>query len=164
MFLYPNAYLDSVLDIDEKFLKKNNIKGLLLDVDNTLIDFDKKLSKEIIAWSDRTKALGIKMCILSNTNKYEKVKTVSEKLDIEFIYFAKKPSKKGFLKGRDKLGLDVKNIAIVGDQIFTDIIGGNRVGMFGILVKPIDDRDIFITKIKRPIEQWIINKYNKGRK
>ena len=106
------------------------------------------------------------MCILSNTNKLYKVKKVAETLDLEYLYFAHKPNKKGFKKAKSILNLEPQNIAVVGDQIFTDVYGGNRCNMFTILTKPIDERDIAITKIKRPFEKIVIKKYlkNKGEK
>lgn len=159
MILYPDFYYDSVADISLKTLEENNIKGLILDVDNTLIDYQKNLDEKIIKWVDELKKNDIKFCIVSNSNKREKVKAVAEKLDIPYFYFAKKPLKFGFRKAKLLLNLEFKNIAAVGDQILTDVIGANRCGMFSILVKPIHERDILITRVKRPIEKCIINKY-----
>ena len=166
MNIYPKAYLKTVTDITLDFLKKNNIKALILDVDNTLIDYDKNLPEETIMWAKELKQQGIKLYILSNSNKKEKVKTVAEKLQIEYEYFGKKPLKIGFKKVQKKLEEKPENIAVVGDQILTDVLGGNKVGMFTILTKPIDERDIAITKIKRPFEKLVIKKYlkNKGEK
>ena len=101
------------------------------------------------------------MYILSNSNKKEKVKTVAKELDLEYEYFAKKPLKSGFKKVQKKLQEMPECIGIVGDQIFTDVIGGNRCKMFTILVEPIDEKDIWITMLKRPIENLIKNKYKK---
>ena len=137
-------------------------------MDNTLIDYDKNLPKETIEWAKELKNSNIKLYILSNTNKKEKVKTVAEILGIEYIYFAKKPLKTGFKKVQERLKEPAQNIAVVGDQIFTDIIGGNRCKMFTILVEPIAEKDIWITMIKRPLENAIKKKYyknlNKGSK
>lgn len=162
MILYPNAHLNNVREITTNFLQKNKINALILDVDNTLIDYDKNLPKETIEWAKELKNSNIKLYILSNTNKKEKVKTVAEKLGIEYIYFAKKPLKTGFKKVQEKLKEPAQNIAVVGDQIFTDIIGGNRCKMFTILVEPIAEKDIWITMIKRPLENAIKKKYHKN--
>lgn len=166
MKLYPDLYLTNVKEITLELLNKNKIKGLILDVDNTLIDFDKNLLEGVKQWCDNLKQNNIKMCILSNTNKIKKVEKVAKILDLEYLYFAHKPNKKGFYKAQKLLGLKVNEIATVGDQVFTDVLGGNRVGMFTILTKPIDERDIIITKIKRPFENAVIKKYlkNKGEK
>ncbi len=112
-------------------------------------------------WCNNLKGQGIKFYILSNTNKKQKVEKVSKELDVPFIMFAKKPFKSGFMKVQKELEIDNKQIAVVGDQIFTDVIGANNVNMFSILTKPIDKRDILVTKIKRPIENLIIKKYLK---
>ena len=159
MCIYPKEYFNSVTDITIEFMEKNNLKGLILDVDNTLIDYHKNLDEKIIEWCKDLKEKNIKMCILSNTNKLEKVTKVANALDLKFYYFAKKPLKFGFKKAQKYLGLEAQNIAVVGDQIFTDIIGGNRMKMFPILVKPLAEKDIIFTKIKRPIENLVIKSY-----
>lgn len=164
MLLYPDAYLENIKDITLDFLNKNNIKGLILDIDNTLIDYDKKLLNGTEEWCENLKNNGIKLMILSNTNKVKKVERVAKILDLEYIYFAHKPNKKGFFKAKEKLGLEPNKIATVGDQVFTDVWGGNRVGMFTILTKPIDKRDILITRIKRPFENVVIRAYLKQMK
>ena len=161
MILYPNLLLNSVKDITIKILKQNNINALILDVDNTLIDYKKRLSEEIIKWSKEMKKEQIKLYILSNTNNKEKVQNVANKLEIPYINIAKKPFKKGFLKVQKELKEKSENIAVVGDQIFTDVIGGNRCKMFTILVEPIDKKEYWYTKWKRPIENTIKNKYKK---
>ena len=112
-------------------------------------------------WCNNLKGQGIKFYILSNTNKKQKVEKVSNELDVPYIMFAKKPFKSGFMKVQKELGIENKQIAAVGDQIFTDVIGANRVKMFSILTKPIDKRDILVTKIKRPLENLIIKSYLK---
>ena len=161
MILYPDAHLNNVREITTNFLQNNKINALILDVDNTLIDYDKNLPKETINWAQELKKNDIKLYILSNTNKKEKVKTVAEKLGIEYMYFAKKPLKTGFKKVQKILKEEPQNIAVVGDQIFTDIVGGNRCKMFTILVEPIAEKDIWITMIKRPLENAIKRNYHK---
>lgn len=155
MKIYPNEYLKSVKDINIDFLNKNNIKALILDIDNTLIDYYKNLEESIIQWAKKMKENGIILYILSNTNKEEKVKTVSKALDIPYEFFAKKPSKKGFIKIQNKINIKPENIGVVGDQIFTDIVGGNRCNMFTILVDPVDKKDYWYTAWKRPLEKII---------
>lgn len=161
MILYPKAYFKNVREIDIEFLKKNNIKGIILDVDNTLINYYKEFEQGTEQWVKNMKGQGIKLCIVSNTNRLEKVKMVARKLELPYFYFAKKPFKFGFLKAKKVMNLKNENIAAVGDQLFTDVIGANRCKMFSILVDPIEEKDIWITRLKRPIEKKIINKYLK---
>ena len=141
MNVYPSLYLDSVKNINPTLLKKNNIKGLILDVDNTLIDYYRNLVDGAEKWCEELKNEGIK-CM-----------------------FAKKPLKSGFKRALSKLELKPEEVAVVGDQLFTDVIGAKRMNMFSILVKQVGEKDIFITKLKRPIENAIIKKYlEKGKK
>ena len=121
--LYPNLYLKKVEDITIEMLMKNKIKLLILDVDNTLIDYYKNLSEEVIKWAKEMRGQGIKLYILSNTNNKEKVEKVAQKLEISYKHFAMKPLKKGFKKIEKETNIKPENIAVVGDQIFTDIIG-----------------------------------------
>ncbi len=162
MNIYPKAYLNNVQEITIQFLLENKIKALILDVDNTLIDYYKNLSKDVIDWAHRLQGQGIKMYILSNTNKKEKVETVANKLEISYRLFARKPSKSGFLKIQKEINVEPENIGVVGDQIFTDVIGGNRCKMFTILVDPVTPKDYWYTAWKRPIENKIKQKFKKG--
>ena len=161
MIFYPNGYFNKVSEISLEYLKENNIKGLILDVDNTLIDYYRNMSEETVEWANNLKQNGIKMCILSNSEKQEKVKSVAEQLGLEYSYFGMKPLKKGFKKAQKMLGLESSEIAAVGDQIFTDVIGSNRMKMHSILVEPIKEKDIWVTKLKRPIENYIKREYLK---
>ncbi len=159
MIFYPKGYFKKVSDINLEYLNQNNIKGLILDVDNTLIDYYRNMAEDTIKWANELKQAGIKMCILSNSNKQEKVKEVARKLELEYSYFGMKPLKRGFKKAKGMLDLENKEIAVIGDQLFTDVIGANRMKMFSILVEPIEEKDIFVTLMKRPIENYIKSKY-----
>lgn len=161
MTFYPEAYLNSILDITFEFLQQNEIQGLILDVDNTLIDLDRNMLPGTKEWIDRLKENKIRFCILSNSNKKKKVQKVAEDLEIPYFYFGKKPFKGGFQKAAQVMKLENENIGVVGDQILTDIIGARRCKMYPILVKPINQKDIFITKVKRPFEKMIIDRYQK---
>ena len=161
MNLYPNEYVARVEDISIEFLKKNKIKALILDVDNTLINYAQKMEATVIEWTKNMIKNGIQLYILSNTNNKKKILNVSGKLGIKYIYFAKKPLKLGFLKIQREFNIPAENIGVVGDQIFTDIIGGNRSKMFTILVDPIEVKEFWYTAFKRPIEKKIIENYRK---
>lgn len=161
MILYPNAYFNKVEDITIDFLRKNNINALILDVDNTLIDYNKVMSKSVEKWANMLKQNGFKLYLLSNTSHKEKVEAVAQKLGVRYRNLAKKPFKTGFFKVQKDLSEKAENIAVVGDQIFTDIIGGNRSKMFTILVEPRDKKDFWYTAWKRPIEKVIKKKYMK---
>lgn len=161
MILYPNIYLKNVKEITYDMLKKNNIKGLILDVDNTLIDYYKKMPDGTKNWCENLRNCNIKFCIASNSNNKDKIKQVANTLNIPYISFAKKPLKMGLNRARKIMNLENEEVAVVGDQIFTDVLGANRCKMFSILVEPIMEKDMLITIIKRPIENLIKNGYNK---
>ena len=148
MFLYPKLYLNSVKEITLQMLEQNNIKGLILDVDNTLIDFDKKMPEGVKEWAENLKQNNIKLYIVSNSNHKEKVEKTAKTLDIPYTYFAKKPLKGGLNKAKKNMELPSEQIAVVGDQIFTDVIGANRAKMFSILVKPINEKTSGLQKLK----------------
>ena len=158
MNIYPDAYFKKVEDINVEFLNKNKIKALLLDVDNTLVDHTKKMTENVIKWAKELKGQGVKLYILSNTNDKQKIEDIVKQIDIPYQYFAMKPLKKGFKKAQKELGEKSENIAIVGDQIFTDVIGGKRNNMYTILVEPIKEKDFWYTAWKRPIEKKIKNR------
>ena len=157
--IYPKEYFNSVKDIKIEFLNKNNIKGLILDVDNTLIDYHQNFAEEVKQWLKNLQGQGMKLCLLSNSNKKEKVKKIADEFGIPYRIFAKKPLKSGFLKVQKQMKEKTENIAVIGDQIFTDVIGGNRCGFFTILVEPIHEKDYWFTAWKRPIEEKIKNNY-----
>lgn len=165
MIFYPDIYVDTIKDISYDLLEKNHIHAIILDMDNTLIDFETNVLDGAIQWCNSLQKKGIKLLIVSNSNKKEKLEKVSKELGINFILFAMKPFKFGLKKAIKQLGEKPENIALIGDQIFTDVVGANRCNMFSILVKPLDEKDIWITVIKRPIENYILRKYlEKGKK
>lgn len=161
MKIYPKLYCKNILEVTPEILKENNIKALILDVDNTLLDFDLKIIDGLEDWGKTMKENGIKCIILSNSNKETKVKMVADLLGIEYIKFAMKPLKRGFKRAQKRLEIPSENIAAIGDQIFTDVIGANRSKMFSILVKPLAEKDLWMTRFKRPIENLVIKKYLK---
>lgn len=159
MILYPKLYCKNVLEITPDYLKNNNIKALILDVDNTLLDFDLKILDGLESWCENIKNNNVKCIILSNSNKETKVKMIADLLKINYIKFAMKPLKRGFKLAKKELNIPEENIAVVGDQIFTDVIGANRMKMHSILVKPLAEKDLWMTRFKRPLENFVIKKY-----
>ena len=112
MLIYPKRYIENVTQITIDFLKENNLKAIILDIDNKLIDFNKNMLKGAKEWCNNLKGQGIKFYILSNTNDKEKVEMVANELELPYIMFAKKPFKSGFLKAKEKLGLENNQIAV----------------------------------------------------
>lgn len=162
MLLYPKKYLNSVKEITIEFMNENCLKGIILDVDNTLVDYYKQIPKGIKEWAALMKQNSFKLFIVSNSNNTKKVESIAKALGVEYINLAFKPFKRGFLKAAKKMNLEPVEIAVVGDQIFTDVLGANRSKMFSILVKPLNEKDLFITRFNRTMEKRIIKKIEKN--
>ncbi len=158
---YPKVILDKVQDISIEKLDKNNIKGLILDIDNTLVpEHMKEADENAVKWIERIKGAGFKLCIVSNASKKRVIK-FNERLQLYAIHRASKPGTKAFEKAGRLMDFKNENIAVVGDQIFTDIYGGNRVNMFTILVTPIHKRESFFVMMKRLPEKLVLRSYYK---
>ena len=162
--IYPNEYFDKIDKITIEYLQKNKIKALILDMDNTLINVKEDMPENIENWAKGLKGQGVKLIIVSNSNKKSKIEKTANKIGIKYIVFAKKPLKGGLKKAMKILGEKPENIAVVGDQIFTDIIGGNRCKMHTILVDSLEEKDFWYTAWKRPIENRIKRKITKEKK
>ena len=156
----PKFKLNRVTDISLDFLKKNSISALLLDVDNTLsVHHGREPLEGLEDWIEKMKNGGITLLVISNS-KEKRVKPFCEKIRLSYISLALKPLPLGFLRAIKKIGLKKKSIAIVGDQIFTDCLGGNLVGLKTILLTPILPEDGFSFKIRRALEKKLLKKYN----
>ncbi|MBR7132855.1 MAG: YqeG family HAD IIIA-type phosphatase [Clostridia bacterium] len=160
MLLKPDIKLDRVTDISLPLLRKYGITALILDVDNTLSTHHGQiLTDGLTEWLSLMHTNGIKLTVLSNSKK-KRVKPFAEKISLDYISLGLKPLPFGFLRAIKKLGVDKKNTAIVGDQIFTDILGGNAVGINTILLTPIKPEDKLSFKIRRKLEKHIIKHFN----
>ena len=160
----PEYIYDKVENIPFELLEKRKIKGIMFDLDNTLIDYSGKMGKEKIEWIKEAKKRGIKICILSNSHRQTKVKQIMLDLDIPGLNYAMKPMLRGYIYALDLLDVPKKNACMIGDQIFTDILGANRFGIMSILVKPISIVEEAWVKLKRPLEKIIIRRYNRKQK
>jgi len=160
----PTKHVDSFLDITPEILKDLGKKGVIIDLDNTLIAWNQAhATEEVIQWLSSMKENNIKVIVFSNNNE-DRVTLFANPLDIPYVFFAKKPLKRGFKKAIKLLGLDKSEIVVIGDQLLTDILGGNRSGLDTILVVPLVQSDAKITKFNRNMERMILNHfYRKGK-
>ena len=152
---YADAYLNSILDVTPEFLKERNLKGLILDIDNTLIGHNVPMPDDkVLAHLRLLESEGIKLCVVSN-NRYERVKNFSEKIGVKFfVHDALKPKARGYDLASKEMELDKKEIAAVGDQVFTDVWGARRAGCFAILTKPLHKGgEGFFIALKRLLEK-----------
>ena len=148
----PNVEFDIITDIGVDFLKENNIKGLILDVDNTLIDLSKNKIDGLDDWIDSIIKSGIKIAVVSNGRKKKQIDLLTKKNGLIYVFFELKPFKSGIKKAKKELNLCYNEIAEIGDQIFTDVWVSNRTKMFSILTKPVEMEKSFLQKFKRKVE------------
>lgn len=155
--LLPRLYVDSLLEITPEFLQHKGIKALILDLDNTLIACgEEKADPRVVAWLNRLREAGFKLCIVSN-NTQEKGEELARCLGIPGVFRAVKPRGKSFRKALALLGTSPRETAMVGDQLFTDVLGGNRMGLYTILVPPLGGPDFILTRlITRRIERLFL--------
>ena len=119
---------------------------------------DKKPLENLEKWIENLKKQNIKICIASNSIRKGKIRNVAKKLDIPFIYFSTKPLKRGLKKALEIIQENPENVAEIGDQLFTDVWGANRLKMFSILTKPISPEKTKLGEIKRKIEKIFLEK------
>ncbi len=143
-YLTPDCVFDSIYEITPEFLLSRGIKGALIDIDGTVASHKiKNPSSELCEYIKTLTNTGIKVIFLSN-NKRERVGVFSEQVGIKWVSRATKPLSRGFKKGAEILDLPMNQIAVIGDQIFTDVLGGNRLGALTCQVKSIDIGEFWI--------------------
>ncbi|NLJ75217.1 MAG: YqeG family HAD IIIA-type phosphatase [Firmicutes bacterium] len=156
--LVPDQVLGSVLDIDFEYLKEKNLLGLLVDIDNTLVRWEKSsIDPKFVQWVGEAKDEGFRVCLVSNALE-KRVQFFAELLHIPAVARAWKPSQRAFLRGIHKLEMDKEQIAVVGDQLFTDVFGGNRLGLYTILINPLSSQELKTTKFMRKLEKRMIER------
>lgn len=160
---YPKEYLDSTYQIDFDALYKKGVRGVLFDIDNTLVRQDAPADRRAKELFRQLAGLGIRTCLISN-NQLERVKTFADSVGSAYIENAHKPFVKGYQRGMELIGCTKKNTVFVGDQIFTDIYGANRAGIATILVKPIHPKEEIQIVCKRYLERIVLFFYQRQRK
>ena len=159
MLLKPNVKLDRITDITYEMLEKRGINALILDVDNTLsTHHGMKLCDGLEDWLALMKSKGIKLLVLSNSTK-KRVEPFAEKIGLDFISLGLKPLFTGYIRSLKRLKAKRKNSAIVGDQIFTDVLGGNFCGITTILLTPIKPETSLRFRFKRRLEKIVFKIY-----
>lgn len=162
--LTPDLHVESVFKLNLKKLKKNNIKGLIIDIDNTLVSWDiKYVTEKTKQWLLNLEKEGFRVCLVSNNTK-DRVVVFNEELKLPAIHRALKPRTGAFRKAMKIIGTTAKNTAVIGDQIFTDVLGGNRMGLFTVLVVPIVGKEFWWTTFMRKIERYILRTVLKDNK
>ncbi|MBT2677415.1 YqeG family HAD IIIA-type phosphatase [Bacillus sp. ISL-35] len=157
----PDQHVKNIFEIDPDSLKEKGVKGIITDLDNTLVEWDRPTATpKLIEWFDNMRRNEILITIVSNNNE-KRVRAFSDPLQIPFIFQARKPMTRAFNKALKQMGLRKEETVVIGDQLLTDVLGGNRSGFHTILVVPVAQTDGFVTRFNRKVERRILNWFKK---
>ncbi|CDF58238.1 YqeG family HAD IIIA-type phosphatase [Thermobrachium celere] len=157
--LIPHYYVKSIYEIDFNKLKEMNIKNIILDIDNTIVKWGtKKIDERGLHLIEHLIELGFNVCLLSNSSSRRVKEFINNDKVLAYTGLGIKPMRRKFLGALELFDNKVNETCIIGDQIFTDILGGNRVGIITILVEPLDKREFVFTRLVRKIEYKIRKK------
>lgn len=157
---YPSCRSESIYKIPFASYYSKGIRGVIFDIDNTLVPHDFPADERIIGFFKELHSLGLKTCLLSN-NKEPRVRSFAGKVESSYIYKAGKPGKKGYEKAMERMGTGREETIFVGDQLFTDVYGANRAGIFSILVNPINPKEEVQIVLKRYLERPVLYAYKR---
>ncbi len=155
---YPDMYVSSLNNIDIDKLKQQGIKAIFFDLDNTLVPWGSdELADETAEWFVKLRDAGFKTCIVSN-NSEDRVSRLCRRLGIPGIHKAAKPRRKAFRQALQALNVAPHEAAMVGDQVFTDVLGANRLGLYSVLVVPMSKHEFIGTRINRRLEKLVLRR------
>lgn len=161
MFLekfYPKKYVRSIYSINLKKYYKMGYRGILFDIDNTLVPHGAAATEKSINFFEKLRKIGFSFCLISN-NKEERVKPFADAVGAPYICDAHKPSTKSYIDAMNIMGTDMEETIFVGDQLFTDVFGGNRANMYTILVRKINEKEEIQIVLKRYLEKIVLYFY-----
>ena len=162
MFTFvPDFFFNTFNEATVEFLMQNGIKGVILDIDNTLEPYEHPYPGDHVKkWLNDLSQAGIGAAFVSN-NKKARVELFNSELGLPAYYKAGKPFKKNLLRAMSDIGSSKENTILIGDQVFTDVWAARNAGIKAILVPPIKDKRDLLTKFKRLLEKPVLNKYKK---
>lgn len=160
---FPDRYVASTYVIDFEQLYEEGYRGLIFDIDNTLVPHGAPADKRATALFDRLKSIGFRCCLISN-NQEPRVKMFNQDIGVDYVYNAHKPSTKNYVRAMEIMGTDKENSLFIGDQLFTDVWGAKRAGIRNILVKPIHPKEEIQIVLKRYLERVVLHFYKKNLK
>ena len=158
---YPKEWLDSTYLIPWEEWYDQGIRGVIFDIDNTLVPHGAPADEKAIALFERLHGMGMKTCLLSN-NKEPRVASFAAQVDSPYIYKAAKPSVKNYRRAMEIMETETGTTLFIGDQLFTDVYGANRAGIYGILVKPINPKEEIQIVLKRYLEAVVLYFYKRS--
>jgi len=158
---YPDEYISSTYKIDFEKYFEQGYRGIIFDIDNTLVEHGAPADERSIALIEHLKALGFQIMLLSN-NREPRVKMFNDAVRVQYIYKAGKPGKTGYEKAMQQMGTDIKTTLFVGDQLFTDVWGAKNLGIHAVLVQPIDKKEEIQIVLKRYLEKIVLAAYRRA--
>ena len=158
---FPDRYVASTYIIDYEKLYEEGVRGLIFDIDNTLVPHGAPADERAVRLFARLKDIGFRCCLISN-NQEKRVKTFNEPIRVDYVYNAHKPSVKNYIKAMEIMGTDRESTVFIGDQLFTDVWGAKRAGIPNILVKPIHPREEIQIVLKRYLEKIVLYFYRRS--
>jgi HAD superfamily phosphatase (TIGR01668 family) len=160
---YPDCYMNSTYEIDFDAYYEKGYRGIIFDIDNTLVPHGAPADERSKALFAHLKELGYQVVLLSN-NKEPRVKMFNDVVKVSYIFKAGKPLVKNYLKAMEMMGTNKENTIFVGDQLFTDVWGAKRTGIHNVLVQPIDKKEEIQIVLKRYLEKIILASYKRYQK
>lgn len=155
---FPDNTVESTYAIDYEKLYAEGYRGLLFDIDNTLVKHGEMADDRAKELFLRLRSIGFECCLISNNKKY-RVNMFNEDIGVHSVFNAHKPAAKGYYYAMELMNTNLNNTVFIGDQLFTDIFGAKKIGMKNYLVKPIASREEIQIKIKRFFENMVLNEY-----
>ena len=156
--LCPHLYLRSVFELPVDQLREQGIQGLIFDLDNTLLNWNMyEVTPEAKTLFTQLQEAGFRSCLVSN-NKRDRVEAVAKVLGLPAISKARKPRRRAFRQAMVTLKTTKEETAVIGDQLFTDVLGGNRLGLYTILVVPLSNAEFIGTKVMRSLERFVLTR------
>lgn len=162
--LVPDLYVASIFDLDLERLRRHGLRGFILDLDNTLVEWGyPEPTEPLRRWVERLRAAGFRACIVSN-NSPSRVQAFARSLSVPGIDKAVKPRRGAYRRAMALMGTGAAETAVVGDQVFTDILGGKRLGLYTVLVAPVSRTEFLGTRLTRMVEgAWLRHLMRRGR-
>ncbi len=158
---FPDRYVASTYVIDFEKLYADGVRGLIFDIDNTLVPHGAPADARAVKLFERLRAIGFRCCLISN-NQEKRVKMFNEPIQVDYVYNAHKPSTRNYIRAMEIMGTDRENTVFIGDQLFTDVWGAKRAGIPNILVKPIHPKEEIQIVLKRYLERLVLHFYRKS--
>ena len=153
----PHYHVKTLSEIEPADLVAAGMKGVLLDLDNTLLPWKlDEIPPDTVAWVKKCQEAGLKLCLVSNTRNVPRLKSISDILNVTTVTAKMKPSREGFRRALNLIGYSASEVVMIGDQMFTDVWGGNRMGICTIWVERMHHHEFFATKISRFFERVVL--------